>query len=375
MDLRVFRCGSLRFIIPVSMLPESGTLAIFPAENVTPTMAQPSLPVTCQLISEETLLPLTAEDLLPILRSTYPSMSLAALRHSWLNGAPFLGVPADQWPLRTYHFPGLGEVPPMSVLPTASLVTAPFLSGTNAFAWSPLTSITQQLPDPVRTAHLSLPSAAAGGPSTSSNQDPPVLSAISFSDFGLSSTNTGLFSMPSTSTGMMENPGGQEPEQFSDGLGQAVSNVLNSDTTAPDTISAAPASVVTSVPVNMVAPLAVSTTTTSSTTDRPVLQMPTGSVAPRSRSGKRSSSSRSEGTHSKRRSNPDTRHVVHRHTPSSSSHGSQGGAAANFQPTDHRVSSSDPLLSTTSSRQGSSQQRAAANNYGAPVPISSESSD
>ena len=373
------------------MLPESGTLAILPAEHASPTMAQPLLPITCELLSEESLLPLTAEDLLPVLRTAYPNMSPAILRHSWLNGAPFLGVRTDRWPPRTYHFPGMGEVPPISVIPTASLVTAPFLSETNTFTWTPAAPIAQQPSTNAQPPQLSLPSAAVGASTPSIHAEPPTLAAITYADFGLAPNNASLFTMPSTATDM-PNFISQASDQFDPSLGQVVSEVLGSATQAATTVPTTTPGVVTTSSIQSVAPLfslpqstisatagAPSQMAPESSSSRHMQQLPTGTAAPRPRLSKRPGSGRSESTHAKRRSHGDTRQVVHRSSSASSSRHSSGGASAHPTPSDQRVSSSDPLLSTTSSRRPNTQSRTTMVQPEEPteptVQISSESSD
>ena len=348
-----------------------------PAGNAEPpTLAQPTLPVTWHMLSDDNLSPISAEELLPILRQSYPDIPVSVLRHSWLNGAPFLGAPADHWPLGTYHFPGLGDAPPMSVLPTASLVTAPFLTSTNTYGWTPVTTMSQLPPSSTQTSQLTLPAAAAGVPALISDQDRQVLVPISFADFDLAPDNAGLLMLPPNNPTLPSNLPDDNPSRFINRvIGMSEATPLN---TSPAIITP----VTTSVATPMITPIISTLSTTSSqeassfpgdthssrSTPRPAQQVAPCVVAPRPRSGKRSGSGKHEGTRSKRKPTTDTRHVSYRSSSSTTY----------MRQSDSRPSESDPLLSTTSHRssQPSTTPGSARRPPGpATQVISSESSD
>ena len=214
MDIRVFHLGTTRLIIPVSLFPEGVTLGFFPAANNTPTLTQPIIPVSWQLLSDDNLSPMTADDLLIILRQVYPDIPTPMLRHSWFNGAPFLGLPAHLWPSGTYHFPGTGNTPPISVLPTASLVTSPLLTQSNNFALAPVATMSHQQSIITRATPVPVPSAAAGGPFSTPDQNPPPLPSITFADLDLNPDHTSLFLMPAIPAVTTDTLSNDDPNRF-----------------------------------------------------------------------------------------------------------------------------------------------------------------
>jgi len=356
MDIRIFHWGTTRFIIPVSLLPEGVTIGFFPTANNTPTLAQPTIPVTWQLLSEDNLSAMTSDELLTTLRQAYPEIPVPMLRQSWFNGAPFLGLPAHLWPSGTYHFPGTGNTPPVSVLPTASLVTTPLLTQSNNLALSPVTTSSHQQPPSTRASHYSTPSAAAGGPSMPSHSEPPPLASLSFSDFDLTPDNTGLFLMPSAPADTTENLAPEDSDRFVNRL-LAAPPVLEPATRPNIMTSSAPvAAPQLSTTERREPSLFPLPSSSNRVVARPSQQVPPCVVTPRSHSGKRPSSSRSEGSHAKRSATSSIRHTVHRSPAASSAPSPHGASSTSTRADGHRDFIADPILSSSSSHR-SSQHR------------------
>ena len=364
MDIRIVYLGSTRLLIPVSVLPENTTLGLFAPAGAALSHDRPTLPVDLRFISNDITTPLTPDELLVMLTNAYPHIPPPILARSWFEGAPFLGRAPTNWPAGTYHFPPMGETPPISVLPSSALVTAPFLTSLNQFTLSSLQPTTNM---PL----LQRVSAATGvNPflDTASNLQVSAQPILPPPD--LSEESVSAFFRPDVGVGLQWEQLVSDPHRSAAGalLMEDTANVaLHLDTGAPTTSSTTPATVIASDP-----------TTQSST--RPVSPGLAASVSgPRvqteshhqARPHKRSHASSRDSKRSKKLKKPST-------TALSQAAASGGSGRSQAAPAD--APSSDPMLSSAPSRRPSSQHLTgtpdpdpASPGSRAPVTISSES--
>ena len=354
MDIRIIQVGTIRLVVVANLLPEGTTIGLFPAPEAVSPAAPAALPVSMQLLTDNTLSPLTADDLLPVLAHFYPTIPPAILRLGWLNGSPFLGMPTSQWPSGVYHFPGTEGAAPLSVLPTTSLVTAPFLAQQNSFTLASVVPSSHQPTLAPQTATLPTSPAVSYSSMPAATHETQSTSTLSFGDLDLSAVNPGLFV---TSGALMQQYQDEDPNRFLNRI-VAITEVLDPATVAPQASSS---SAPTADPSQATAAEAIMPSLEPSRratrVSPPVEAAHPRPRTPGSRPKKRSSSTKEGGSRHKHKPTSDTRRVVSR-SSTSEAHSGHDATPQRPRSSDSHHSRSDPLLSNTSTPRTSTGSRA-----------------
>ena len=345
--------GSTRLVIPVSVLPEDVTLGLFAPAGANISQAHPVLPVSLRFLSDDITSTIAPDDLLTMLTTNYPDIPSSILNRSWFNGSPFLGRSVVDWPSGVYHFPGLTDGPPITVLPTTSLVTTPFLAQANTFTMGPPNPVVLQQPFVTRASHSQGSATATGPTSFPSAAMLQPIPHLSLADPDLVSADDGAFQSHTQDSMLPWSLSDEDPNRLTSQL-LAVADVVEAAT-----LQLVPTSLATTVSTASPTPASDTTALSSPqssaprTSARPPTQQPSSHSVSRPRSGKRPGSGSSEGKPHKRRSYPSSHSKARKRTSPAPTRDDPAVESGYSRSTDHGASSSDPILSATSARQSS----------------------